>query len=94
MQGAYCSERFFRCSKDIQNLCPSTRVSRTVLEAISKAPEYYDSTSEPQESEEVFDMSVPPYDEASEVAQPSEQSFDLPASTVAAQRSAVLRGHL
>ena len=38
-------------------------------------------------------MVLPSYDEASKVPQPGEQSFDLPASTIAAQRASVLLGY-
>jgi hypothetical protein len=50
-----------------------------------------EDASEVDEAEVVERVALIPDDQAAEVAQPSEESFDLPAAAIAAERSAVLR---
>src|SRR3972149_8490674 len=47
-----------------------------------------------EHGEEVFGVILPAGNEPSRVVQPSKESLDLPAATIATQRAAVLRGRI
>lgn len=53
-------------------------------------PDEHEHAGEVNESEEVFDLVLPSSYESAIVLQPSEESFDLPATAVASQWTAIL----
>ena len=50
-----------------------------------------ESAGQMKKAEVVFDVILPPHHQATVVAEPGEEAFDLPAPGIAAQRPAILR---
>ena len=60
------------------------------LEGISKTPEQDAHAPELEEREEVLRVALVSGDQPAEVVEPGEQSLDLPATLVAAERTSIL----
>ena len=61
------------------------------LERISILPQEDHGACEMEKSQEVLGLSFPPRRDAAKLFEPSEESFDFPPTSVAAQRPSVLR---